>query len=54
MYVTYNSRFILEGIAEASQIFLRDAHQNYLAMRNTADVTAHRLLIAVYLRCKCC
>jgi hypothetical protein len=38
---TYHSRFIPEGVAEASQIFLRDAHvlPNYLAMSNTADVT---------------
>jgi hypothetical protein len=37
---TYHSRFILEGVAEASQIFLRDAHVlPKLAMRNTADVT---------------
>jgi hypothetical protein len=36
---TYRSRFIPERVAEASQIFLRDALQNYLAMRNTADVT---------------
>jgi hypothetical protein len=42
MYInTYLSRYILEGVAEVSQIFLRDTHvyQNYLAMRNTADVT---------------
>jgi hypothetical protein len=26
MYHTYHSRFIPEGVAEASQIFLRDAH----------------------------
>jgi hypothetical protein len=25
-YIHYHSRFILEGVAEASQIFLRDAH----------------------------
>jgi hypothetical protein len=38
---TYHSHFIPEGLAEASQIFLRDTHflPNYLAMRNTADVT---------------
>jgi hypothetical protein len=37
---TYHSRFIPEGAAEVSQIFLRDTHvfQNKLAMRNTADV----------------
>jgi hypothetical protein len=40
--VTYvhHSRFIPEGVAEASQIFLGDhVYQNYLAMSNTADVT---------------
>jgi hypothetical protein len=37
--ITYHSRFIPEGIAEVSQIFLRDTHQNKLTMRNTADVT---------------
>jgi hypothetical protein len=39
---TYPSRFIPKGVAEASQIVLRDAHvfKNYLAMRNnTTDVT---------------
>jgi hypothetical protein len=36
---TYHSRFIPEGVAEASQIFLRDTHiLPKLAMRNTADV----------------
>jgi hypothetical protein len=31
---TYRLRFIPEGVAETSHIFLRDAHyQNYLAMR---------------------
>jgi hypothetical protein len=35
---TYHSRFIPEGVAEVSQIFLQD-DQNYLAMSNTADVT---------------
>jgi hypothetical protein len=25
----YNSRFIPEGVAEASQIFLQDAHESY-------------------------
>jgi hypothetical protein len=38
----YRSRFIPKGVAEASQIFLRDAHvlpnyQNYLAIKNTTD-----------------
>jgi hypothetical protein len=37
---TYHSRFISEGVAEASQIFLRHTHVlPKLAMRNTADVT---------------
>jgi hypothetical protein len=36
---TYHSRIIPEGVAETSQIFLRDITQNYLDMRNTADVT---------------
>jgi hypothetical protein len=96
---TYPSRFIPEGVEEASETFLRDAHNllklfsyeatdkqlrvqilmvnfslvninivceyalilsfiltsplYYLPMRNTADVTDGRRLIAVYLRCKC-
>jgi hypothetical protein len=37
---TYHSRFIPKGVAEVSQIFLREAHVlPKLAMRNTADVT---------------
>jgi hypothetical protein len=38
---TYHSFFILEGVAEASRIFLPDAHilPKLLATRNTADVT---------------
>jgi hypothetical protein len=39
---TYHSRFIPEGVAEASKIFLWDIprfYQNYLAMSNTAEVT---------------
>jgi hypothetical protein len=44
---THHSRFILKGVAEASQILLWDAdssetprfYQNYLVMSNTADVT---------------
>jgi hypothetical protein len=35
---TYHSRYILEGVAEVSQIFLRDTHV-LLAMRNSSDVT---------------
>jgi hypothetical protein len=43
---TYHSRLIPKGVAEASQIFLRDAHnlQNDLALRNTADVTGGKLI----------
>jgi hypothetical protein len=40
--ITYLSHFIPEGIAEISQMFLRDTptfYQKGLAMRNTADVT---------------
>jgi hypothetical protein len=38
---TYHSRFIPGGVAEVSQIFLRDTHilPKLLATRNTADVT---------------
>jgi hypothetical protein len=52
---TYIPWFIPEGVAEASQIFLRDTfYQHYLAVRNTADVTSGKPdLVAVYLRCKC-
>jgi hypothetical protein len=41
VYFTYHSRFIPKGIAEVSQIFLRDTHvlPKLLAMRNTAEVT---------------
>jgi hypothetical protein len=48
---TYHSRFISEGAAEASQIFLRDAtfYKIYLAMSNTADVTGGKP-IAVWSR----
>jgi hypothetical protein len=37
---TYHSRFTPKGVAEASQIFIRDAYvlQNDLALRITADV----------------
>jgi hypothetical protein len=35
---TYYSRFVSEGIAEASQIFLQEAYV-YLAMWNIADLT---------------
>jgi hypothetical protein len=34
---TYHSRFIPEGVAEASQA--STFFQNYLAMSNTADIT---------------
>jgi hypothetical protein len=37
---TYHSRYNPEGVAEVSQIFLRDAYVlPTLAMTNTADVT---------------
>jgi hypothetical protein len=37
---TYHSRFIPEGVAELSQIFLRDTYVlSKLAIKNTADVT---------------
>jgi hypothetical protein len=36
VFYTYHSRFIPEGVAEASQISLRGPR---LAVRNTADVT---------------
>jgi hypothetical protein len=56
---TYHSRFILKGVAEASQIFETPTfYQNYFAMRNTADVTGGKP-IAVWshsilgVRCKC-
>jgi hypothetical protein len=33
------------GVAEASQIFVRDTfYQNYLAMRNAADMTGGKLI----------
>jgi hypothetical protein len=42
---TYHSRFISVGVAEASQIFVRDTfYQNYLAMRNAADMTGGKLI----------
>jgi hypothetical protein len=36
----YHSRFIPEGVAEATQIFFETPtfYRNYLAIRNTADV----------------
>jgi hypothetical protein len=44
---TYNSRFIPEGVAEASHIFLLDAHVlpkllSYELWENTADVTGSK------------
>jgi hypothetical protein len=37
---TYHSRFIPEGVAEPSQIYLLNVgvYKDYLDMRNTADV----------------
>jgi hypothetical protein len=51
---TYNSRYISQGIAEASQVFFRDAHvlPTYIVMWNYCrrdQKQAHRCLIAVYL-----
>jgi hypothetical protein len=42
---TYHSRFIPKGVAEPSQIFLRDAHVLPIAMRN-ADVTGGKPIAA--------
>jgi hypothetical protein len=43
MYISYHSRFILEGVEETSQISLSisdiTSYQNDLAIANTADVT---------------
>jgi hypothetical protein len=47
---TYHSRFIPEGVAEVSQIFLQDTHVLLkLVSYNTADVTGGKL-IAVLLQ----
>jgi hypothetical protein len=45
---TYHSRFIPEGVAEVSRIFLRDAHvlPKYFAMSSTADVTGGKPIAA--------
>jgi hypothetical protein len=49
--VTYihacHSHFIPKGVAEASQIFLRDAHvlPFYLAMRNTAEMIGGKSIV---------
>jgi hypothetical protein len=44
-YITYHSRYIREGEAETTQIFLQDIfHKNYLVMRSTADVTGGKLI----------
>jgi hypothetical protein len=41
----YHSRFIPQGIAEASQMFLRDVYILLkLLLRNTADVTSGKLI----------
>jgi hypothetical protein len=46
--ITYQSRFIPEGVAEVSQIFLRDTHVLLkLAMRNTADVTGGKPIAVI-------
>jgi hypothetical protein len=55
----YNSRFTPEGVAEVSQIFLRDTHvlPKLVSYEDTADVTGSKpipvLLQPRYLRCKC-
>jgi hypothetical protein len=36
---TYHSRFISEGVAEASQILTEEFYENYSDKKNTADVT---------------
>jgi hypothetical protein len=38
--IAYHQRFIPEGVAEPSQILLRDAHVLPITVRNTADVTS--------------
>jgi hypothetical protein len=44
----YHSRFIPEGVAELSHIFLRDTHVvPKLAMRNIADVTGGKPIAAL-------
>jgi hypothetical protein len=55
---TYHSRFIPEGVAEASRIFLPNAHvlPKLLAMTNTADVTGGKPIAVSsqsYLRSNC-
>jgi hypothetical protein len=55
---TYNSRFIPEGVAEASQIFLGCAYVlpkrlSYEEYCRCDSWQAHRRLIAVYLRWGC-
>jgi hypothetical protein len=46
---TYHSRFIPEGVAEVSQIFLRDTHVlSKLVMRNTADVTGGKPITILF------
>jgi hypothetical protein len=50
---TYHSRFIPEGVAETSQIFLRDAKTKFTKFTYLFTKfcnLAHRRLIAVYLR----
>jgi hypothetical protein len=42
----YNLRFIPKVVAEATQIFLRDAHVflNYIALRNAADMVGCKII----------
>jgi hypothetical protein len=43
---TYLSRLFSEGVTEASQVFLRDAHvfQNELVLSNSADMTGGKTI----------
>jgi hypothetical protein len=45
---TYYSRFMPEGVAEATHVHLQDAHdlKNQLTMRYTADVTGKPIAIS--------
>jgi hypothetical protein len=44
---TYHTRFIPEGVAEVSQIFLRDTHvlSKLVSYGNTADVTGGKSIV---------
>jgi hypothetical protein len=45
---TYHSRFIPEGVAEASQIFLRDAHVLPKSQSSILGISAINTLVAFY------